>query len=119
VTLGTSFGIWYYLVRTYGLRSDKVPPDDARGVLWMQRIEIAAGIGFFALYGYSVWDSYRHWEPQKRVAGDDDLLKKALDDPNAPKAAPKPAPKTSLRDVKVLPMLSPDTVGIGLGWEIK
>jgi tetratricopeptide (TPR) repeat protein len=119
VTLGTSVGIWYYLVNKYGLRSDKVPPDEAQGVLYLQGIEIATGSAFILLYAYSVWDSWRHWEPQKLVEGDDELLKKALDDPNAPKPAPKPAAKTSLRDVKVLPMLSPDTVGIGLGWEIK
>ena len=119
VTLGTSVGIWYYLVNKYGFRSDRVPPDDAVGVRRLQGLEIAAGAGFFLLYAYSVWDSVRHYEPQQRVEGDDDLLQKALDDPNAPKPAPKPAPKTSLRDVHVLPMLTPDGVGVGLGWEIR
>jgi len=116
ITLGTSAGIWYYLVNKYGIRSDKVPNDDATTVFRLQGVEIAAGIAFFVLYGWSVVDSLRHYEPQKRVQGDDELLEKALEDPSAPKPAPK---KTSIRDAKIIPVLTSEGgLGIGLGWEM-
>jgi len=109
VTLGTSVGIWYYLVNKYGIRSDQVPPDEAVGVRRLQGVEIAAGGAFLLLYAYSVYDSVRHYEPQKRIAGDDELLQKALDD--------KPK-KTSMRErIHISPMLTTDSVGIGIGWE--
>lgn len=109
LTLGTSAGIWFYLVNKYGIRSDKVPPLEAERVLRLQQIEVATGVAFFALYGWSVFDALRNYEPQKRVEGDDALLDKAVNE------QPK---KTSLRErIHIVPMLSPDTVGIGIGWE--
>lgn len=113
ITLGTSAGIWYYLVNKYGIRSDKVPVDDATSVRRLQGVEIAAGLAFFVLYGWSVIDSLRHYEPQKRVQGDDELLLKELEVPTQP---PK---KTSIRDAKIIPVLTSDGgLGIGLGWEM-
>jgi hypothetical protein len=109
VTLGTSVGIWYYLVNKYGLRSNRVPAGDASSVRRLQGIEIAAGGAFIVLYAYSVWDSIRHYEPQKRISGDQELIEKALGD--------KPK-KTSMRDrLHISPMLTPDSVGVGIGWE--
>lgn len=114
VTLGTSAGIWYYLVNKYGIRSDKVPLDEAAGVRRLQGIEIAAGGAFFVLYAWSVIDGIRNHQAQVRVQGDDDLLQK-ID------GGPRPAPqktKTSLRErIHFSPMLTPDSVGIGIGWE--
>jgi tetratricopeptide (TPR) repeat protein len=113
VTLGTSAGIWYYLVNKYGIRSDKVPPDDGPSVRRLQQIEIAAGVAFLGVYAWSVIDALRHYEPQRRVQGDDDLLDKALDEQPAPK-------KTSLYDrMKFGPILTPSGgLGVGLGWEM-
>jgi tetratricopeptide (TPR) repeat protein len=113
LTLGASAGIWYYLVNKYGIRSDQVPLDDGPSVRRLQQIEIGTGIAFFGLYAWSVIDALRHYEPQKRVEGDDELLQKAIDD------APKPAPKkTSLRDrIHIAPMFTPNGAGIGIGWE--
>lgn len=116
LTLGTSAGIWYYLVNKYGIRSDKVPSDEAESVRRLQGIEIAAGFAFVAIYAWSVIDSLRDYEPRKRVEGDEDLL----NDPNAPKA-PKPAPKkTSFKDkLRFGPILTPQGgLGLGLGWEM-
>lgn len=114
ITLGTSAGIWYYLVNKYGIRSDKVPVDDATTVFRLQGVEIAAGIAFFVLYGWSVVDSLRHYEPQKRVQGADELLLKELEIPTKPQ--PK---KTSIRDAKLIPVLTSEGgLGIGLGWEM-
>lgn len=109
-TLGTSAGIWLYLVAKYGIRSDKVAADDGPFVRRLQQIEIVSGVAFLGLYAWSVIDSLRHYEAQTRVQGDDELLDKALKD--------KVAPRTSLRDrVHVLPMLTSTGVGIGIGWE--
>lgn len=109
-TLGTSAGIWFYLVNKYGIRSDKVPGDDGPAVRRLQQIEIVSGVAFLGLYAWSVIDSLRHYQPQKRVEGDDELLDKALKD--------KAAPKTSLRDrIHISPMITPTGVGIGIGWE--
>ncbi len=113
ITLGTSAGIWLYLVNKYGIRSDHVPGDEGPRVRRLQQIEIGTGLAFFGLYAWSVIDSLRHYEPQKRVHGDDELLDKALDEHSAPK--PK---KTSLRDrIHISPLLTPTGVAIGIGWE--
>jgi tetratricopeptide (TPR) repeat protein len=113
-TLGTSAGIWYYLVNKYGIRSDKVPLDEGPRVRRLQQIEIGTGLAFFGLYAWSVIDALRNYQPQKRVEGDDALLEKAVDD----KPLPRKRAKTSLLDkMKLSPMLAPDSVGIGLGWE--
>lgn len=115
ITLGTSMGIWYYLVNKYGIRSDKVPFDDATTVRTLQGVEIATGLAFIGLYAWSVIDSLRSYEPQKRVEGDDELLDKALDEQPAPAQR-----KTTFRDrLKFGPVLTPQGgVGIGLGWEM-
>lgn len=112
ITLGTSAGIWYYLVNKYGIRSTKVPFEDGPSVRRLQQIEIGAGLAFFGLYAWSVIDSLRHYEPQKRVESDDELIKKALEERPATK------PKTSLRErIHFSPMLMPNGIGIGIGWE--
>lgn len=109
VTLGASVGTWYYLVNKYGIRGTNVPLDDVSRVRTLQGIEQAAGWTFIILYLYSAIDSYRHYEPQKRIAGDDELLQKVMQE--------KPK-KTSLRErIHVFPMPTPNGVGIGLGWE--
>ena len=114
VTLGTSAGIWYYLVNKYGIRSDQVPTNDGPTVRRLQQVEIVAGVAFLGLYAWSVIDSLRHYESQKRVEGDEDLLKK-IDEGPAPAAK-----KTSFRDrIKFGPILTPQGgLGIGLGWEM-
>ena len=58
-TLGTSVGIWYYLVNKYGIRSDKVPPLEGPRVLRLQQIEIGAGAAFIGLYILGVIDAER------------------------------------------------------------
>jgi hypothetical protein len=119
LTLGTSAGIWYYLVNKYGIRSDKIPRDDAESVLLLQRVEIGAGIAFIALYAWSVLVALRNYEPRRRVEGDQDLIKE-IEGPNAPKPAPKKtATKSARESLRFGPMLTPNGgVGIGLGWEI-
>ncbi len=112
LTLGTSAGIWFYLVGKYGIRSDQVAVEDGPFVRRLQQLEIASGLAFLGLYTWSVIDSLRHYEPQTRVEGDDELLDKALNE----KAAPKP--KTSLLErIHISPMITPTGLGIGIGWE--
>lgn len=112
-TLGTSLGVWYYLVNKYGIRSDKVPLDEGPRVRRYQQIEIGTGIAFFGLYAWSVIDALRHWQPKKRIE-DDDLLREIKQDFNKQ----KPRRETSFfQRLHLSPMVTSDGVGIGIGWE--
>jgi tetratricopeptide (TPR) repeat protein len=113
-TLGTSVGIWFYLVNKYGIRSDRVPPDAGPRVLRLQQIEVGTGIAFLGLYVLGVIDAHRYYQPQTRTEIDESVLPPELQDP-AKRAKPK---KTSLRErLMITPMFTPDSVGIGIGWE--
>lgn len=112
--LGTSVGIWYYLVNKYGIRSDKVPLEEGPKVRRLQQIEIGAGLAFYGLYVWSVIDALRHYEPQKRVAGDDDLLREIRKDLTKQKPPPK---QSFLKKLRLAPMVTSDGVGVGIGWE--
>jgi tetratricopeptide (TPR) repeat protein len=117
-TAATSFGIWYSLVNRYGIRSDKVPFDDAQRVLTMQRIEVGVGLAFYGFYIWSVIDMHRHYKPQTRTKIDESLLPPELRELDK-KPAAKPKQTSLLERMFVAPMLTPDGAGIGLGWEMK
>lgn len=111
--LGGSVGIWYYLVNKYGIRSTKVPLDEGPGVRRLQQVEIGAGLAFYGLWIWSAIDALRHYEPQRRVAGDEDLLNEIKKE-----ATDKKKPKSSfLQKLHLTPMASQTGVGIGIGWE--
>lgn len=117
ITAGTSFAMWFSLVSQYGIRSDKVPLSDADRVLLMQRIEIGTGLAFFVLYFLSVYDMHRMYKPQTRTEIDESTLPPELRNLEK-RPAPKPAKPVSLRErIHVSPMVTPDSVGIGIGWE--
>jgi tetratricopeptide (TPR) repeat protein len=111
ITFGTSFGIWYYLVNKYGIRSTSVPLEDGPRVRRLQQIEIGAGIAFWALAIYSAIDANYYFKKQTRAQIDESLLPPELREVPPP---PKKKPKTSFH---IVPMLSPDGVGVGIGWE--
>ena len=111
LTLGTSIGIWGYLVNKYGIRSDKVPLQEGPTVLLLQELEIGAGIGFFGLYALGVIDAHLHYTPATLIKGDKSLLPPQLQTPTKTK-------RTSLLErIHVLPMVTPTGAGIGIGWE--
>jgi tetratricopeptide (TPR) repeat protein len=113
LTSATSVGIWGYLVNKYGIRSELVPREDSVRVRRLQQIEIGAGFAFFGLYVWGVIDANLHWQPTKRVAGDDSLLQM----PDDLKTKPKPKKTSLLQRIHISPMFSPDGAGIGIGWE--
>jgi tetratricopeptide (TPR) repeat protein len=110
-TFVTSVGIFGYLVGTYGFRSNAVKLADANRVLTLQRVEIGAGIGFFAFYAWGVYDAIRHHKSRQQVQGDDSLIPSEILNPTKTKRPPK---SSSLR---LAPMVTPESVGIGIGWE--
>lgn len=117
-TLGTSVGIWYFLVNKYGIRSDQVPRDDGPSVRRLQQIEIGTGLAFYGLWVWSVVDALRHYEPQRRVAGDDELLKQIQQEATDKNKQPARAQKSSFwKRLHLSPMATQDGVGIGIGWE--
>jgi len=110
-TAGTSIAIWGYLVNKYGIRSDKVPLQEGPTVLLLQQVEIGAGLAFFGLYVLGVIDAHRHYTPATLIKGDKSLLPPQLQTPAKPK-------KTSLLErIHMLPMVTPTSAGIGIGWE--
>jgi len=115
-TLITSASVWGYLVNTYGIRSTRVPLEDAQRVRSLQQLEIGTGFAFLGLYVLGVVDAYVHYKPQTRTAIDESVLPPELRGLLKPETAPPPKkkPKTSFR---VVPMLTPDGAGIGLSWE--
>ena len=115
-TFVASLGIWGYLVGTYGFTSNAVDITDGPRVRRLQQIEIGTGIAFLGLYAWSTVDAIRHHKARTQLQGDDSLIPKELLDPTKTK---KPPPqKTSLLDrLQLSPMVTPDGVGIGIGWE--
>lgn len=115
-TLITSASIWGYLVNTYGIRSTRVPLEDAQRVRSLQQLEIGTGFAFLGLYVLGVVDAYVHYKPQTRTEIDESVLPPELRGLLKPEASPakKKPPKTSFH---IVPMLSPDGAGIGLAWE--
>ena len=114
-TFLASVGIFGYLVGTYGFESNAVPLVEGPRVRRLQQVEIGTGIAFFAFYAWGVYDAIRHHKARQQVQGDDSLIPKELLDPTKAK---KPPPKTSLLDrLQLSPMVTPDGVGIGIGWE--
>ena len=112
ITGATSVAIFGYLVQKYGISSDKVPFDEGPDVRRYQQIEIAAGLAFFGLYALSVVDAHMNYVPQKRINPDD--LPPDLRD--VIKVTPKK--KTSLKErLHISPMITPNGVGVGIGWE--
>lgn len=114
VTLGTSVGVFTYLVNKYGIRSNQVPLDDGPRVRRLQQIHIGTGIAFWSLYVWSVVDAIRDWEPNKRIENDDELLREIRDDLTKQRPAPK---KAFYKRLRLSPMVTSDGVGIGIGWE--
>ncbi|MEP6865658.1 MAG: tetratricopeptide repeat protein [Deltaproteobacteria bacterium] len=117
-TLITSASIWGYLVNTYGIRSTRVPLEDAQRVRSLQQLEIGTGFAFLGLYVLGVVDAYVHYKPQTRTAIDESVLPpelRGLLKPEAP--APRNKPKKPKTSFHVVPLLTPDGAGIGLSWE--
>jgi tetratricopeptide (TPR) repeat protein len=120
VTGGTSAGVFLYLAGKYGLTA-QVPRDDSTGVRQLQQIEIASGIAFFAIYAWGVVDALLHYQPTVQIQGDDSLrqqLRALPPDKTRPPAPPLPTRKSFLDRVHVSPMISRDSVGIGLSWPV-
>ncbi len=106
-TAATSVAIWGLLVNRYGLTNNHVPLADGPHVRLLQQVEIGAGIGFFAIYGYGVIDALLHYKSETtRQANESDFPELAK---------PKPVPKKT--SFHVVPMLAPNSAGIGLAWE--
>ncbi|MEO8554597.1 MAG: hypothetical protein ABI678_31690, partial [Kofleriaceae bacterium] len=112
--LGTSVGVWFYLVSNYGLRSTRIPAKDQFTVLHLQQLEIGTGLAFYGLWVWGAIDAYLHFQPQVRIELDESALPPELRGLLKPEKTRKKPPKTSLR---LAPMLTPDSVGIGLSWE--
>src|SRR5262249_4426861 len=107
-------GIWFYLVSKYGIRSDKVPLIEGPRVLALQQIEIGTGLAFLGIYVLGVIDARVHYKPATLIKGDPSLLPPSLQGPEKPS---KPE-RTSLRErIHLVRMLTPNGVGVGIGWE--
>ena len=65
---------------------------------------------------WGVIDAHLHYEPRVLVEGDQELLPPELRQPEKKKQPPR---RTSslLRRLHVSPMVTPESVGIGIGWE--
>jgi tetratricopeptide (TPR) repeat protein len=110
--VGTSVGVWFYLVNRYGIRSTHVPLDEGPSVRRLQQIEIGAGLAFYGLWVWSAIDALRHYTPNRRVAGDDDLLRDLKQD-----LRKKPTKSSFYKKLHLSPLVTSDGVGIGIGWE--
>lgn len=118
LTGAISLSCFAYLGLKYGLQA-RVPLQDGPTVRRIQQVEIGTGLAFFALYIISVIDGMVFYQPTTRVKGDDSIRDIIDDKQPLPPPTTRPKPKkTSLRDrLKIAPVLMPDGVGIGVGWE--
>lgn len=112
--IAANLGIYGYLVGTYGFKSTSVPVADGPSVRRLQQIQIGTGVAFLGFYAWGVFDAIRHHKPRQQVEGDDSLIPADLLD-----STKRPPPKkTSFRDrLKLAPMFTHDSVGLGIGWE--
>jgi tetratricopeptide (TPR) repeat protein len=127
-TLATNVSIYVYLVGTYGFTNERVPRSDGLRVRRLQQFQIGTGVAFLGLYGLSIFDAIRHYKPRLRVEGDDSLIPADMREQNEEPAPKKPGRKLRkvsfvdrvvgrLESLQVAPMLTDETVGIGIGWE--
>ncbi len=120
-TLAANVSIYVYLVGTYGFSNDGLTISEGRRALRLQQLQIGTGIAFLGLYGFSIFDAIRHHKPRLRVEGDDSLIPEELRDrDNAPPPAKgeRKLKKVSLwQRLQVAPMVTDESVGIGIGWE--
>ena len=115
LTLSASLGIYLYLTEKYpqvcspqGVCTRPVPIEDVRSANTLQVTQYAADFAFLGLVGIGIWDAYRHYTARVRIKASPDLLKQLQQQPK----------KTSLRDrIHLAPMVTPTSVGLGLGWE--
>ncbi len=111
LTFGTSFGVYLYLVGTYGFEA-KVPLLSGPRVRLLQQIEVGTGIAFIGLYAWGVFEAIRNYKPRIQLQGDDSLLPPEL------REIDKKPKKTSLIErLHISPMITPSGVGIGIGLE--
>jgi tetratricopeptide (TPR) repeat protein len=106
-TAVTSLGVFLYLATTYGLEA-KVPLEDAANVRRLQQIEVASGVLFFAIYGYSIVDGILNFKPRVQIDVDPALREELQ------KKTPK---KPTTSRLHVGPVLLPGGAGVGLVWE--
>ncbi len=124
-TLAANVSIYVYLVGTYGFSNERVPRSDGLRVRRLQQFQIGTGVAFLGLYGLSIFDAIRHYKPRLRVEGDDSLIPQELrqqNDTPAPAKGERKLKKVSLADrlwggLRVAPMFTDESVGIGFGWE--
>ncbi|MDQ3334424.1 MAG: hypothetical protein M4D80_04620 [Myxococcota bacterium] len=103
-TAVTSLGVFIYLATTYGLEA-KVPLEDAASVRRLQQVEVASGVLFFAIYGYSIVDGILNFKPRVQIDVDPALREELQ------KKTPK---KTTTSRLHFGPMLLPGGAGVGL-----
>lgn len=121
LTAGASVGTYIYLAGKYGF-GGRVPLAEAQRARRLQQIQVGTGIAFYAVYAWSVVDALMHYKPTVRIEGDDSLLPQLTPDKdrqrNEPARPRPPVKKSSLFErMRVQPMLTPDSAGIGLAWE--
>ena len=114
LTFAASVGSWLYLVNKYGINCPHcVAANDRNTVLNLQQLEIGAGVAFFLFYAVGVYDAMRHYKSEERVKDDGSALPDLHD-----LEKPSTKKKTSLLDhLHVAPMITPQGVGVGIGWE--
>jgi len=113
LTLGGSVSTWLYLSTKYGFPNGKVPTAEVDSARNYQQLEIGAGLAFFGLYAWGIYDAITHYQATTQVKAPDlNSLPPGLR-PNLPVTKPPPK-KTSFR---VVPMFSPNGAGISLSWE--
>lgn len=123
-TLAANVSIYVYLVGTFGFSNDGLTRTEGIRARRLQQFQVGTGVAFLGLYGLSIFDAIRHYKPRLRVEGDDSLIPEELRDRDTgtPPGGKRKLKKVSLRDrvldrLQVAPMITDDSVGIGIGWE--
>jgi hypothetical protein len=115
VTGGISVGVFLYLAGKYGLVNAKVPVVDGNSVRQLQQLEIGTGVAFYAIYVWGVVDALLNYKPTVQIQGD--TLPPSLFPPEKTPGPPANKKTSSLKRLHLAPMVTPDSVGIGLTWE--
>jgi hypothetical protein len=116
ITLGVSAGIYLSHASRYGWPVGRLPddPDTTAKIRREQYVQIACGATFLLVYGWAVWDAYKHERPELHEETKVQPIIYNDDDDATPPPAP---PATSLVPV-VVPFVTPDAYGAVLSWEL-
>jgi hypothetical protein len=124
-TFVASAGLYLKHALKYGWPVGKLPsdPTEVDSVRTEQYLQIGAGLAFWSVYAWGVYDGYHNQRPSletretvRPIKYDDDPTPTPTTRPSAPSIDPeRPAPR---QGALIYPLIMGDVLGVGVTWEM-